>query len=153
MEEDTRAWSQGMRHSFLLPILSIKLSSEGQPHMSNSFLHSFFQIFSIIKGEYIIQFLVLVLFLFVQFFCCSVTQSYPSCPALRNPMDCSMSGFPVLPYLPEFAQTHVHWVDDTILCHPFLLLPTIFPSIRVFFNESALHVRWPKYWSFNFSIV
>ena len=39
-----------------------------------------------------------------------------------------------------------------ILCHPLLLLPSIFPSIRVFFNESALHIRWPKYWSFSFSI-
>ena len=39
-----------------------------------------------------------------------------------------------------------------ILCHPFLLLPSIFPSIRVFYNESALHIRWPKYWSFSFSI-
>ena len=82
--------------------------------MSNSFPDSFFQIFSIIKGEYITQFLVLVLFLFVQFYCCSVAQSYPSCPSLCNPMDCSMPGFPVLHYLPEFAQTHVHWVDDTI---------------------------------------
>ena len=39
-----------------------------------------------------------------------------------------------------------------ILCHPLLLLPSIFPSIRVFSNESALHIRWPKYWRFNFSI-
>ena len=49
-----------------------------------------------------------------------------------------------------FAQTHVHWVSDAfnhlILCHP-LLLPSIFPSIRVFSNESALHIRWPKYWN------
>ena len=42
--------------------------------------------------------------------------------------------------------------NDLILCHPFLLLPSIFPSIRVFSNESALHIRWPKYWSFSFSI-
>ena len=40
-----------------------------------------------------------------------------------------------------------------ILCHPLLLLPSIFPSIRVFSNESALHIRWPKYWSFSFSII
>ena len=39
-----------------------------------------------------------------------------------------------------------------ILCHPFLLLPSVFPSIRVFSNESALHIRWPKYWSFSFNI-
>ena len=42
--------------------------------------------------------------------------------------------------------------NHLILCHPFVLLPSIFPSIRVFSNESALHIRWPKYWSFSFSI-
>ena len=42
--------------------------------------------------------------------------------------------------------------NHLILCHPLLLLPSIFPSIRVFFNESALHIRWPKYWSFSFNI-
>jgi len=70
-------------------------------------------------------------------------------------MDCSMPGLPVYHQLPEFAQTHVHWVGDTnhlILCHPLLLLPSIFPSVRVFSNESVLCIRWPKYWSFSFSI-
>ena len=70
-------------------------------------------------------------------------------------MDCSTPGLPVHYQLPELAQTHVHWVDDaiqpSILCHP-LLLPSIFPSIRVFSNESVLPIRWPKYWSFSFSI-
>ena len=79
-----------------------------------------------------------------------------SCPTLCDPMDCSMPGFPVLHYLPEFAQSHVHWVGDAInhliLCRPLLLLRSIFPSIRVFSNESALCIRWPKYWSFNFII-
>ena len=42
--------------------------------------------------------------------------------------------------------------NHLILCHPLLLLPSIFPNIRVFSNESALHIRWPKYWSFSFSI-
>ena len=42
--------------------------------------------------------------------------------------------------------------NQLILCHPLLLLPSIFPSIRVFSNESALHIRWPKYWSFSFNI-
>ena len=42
--------------------------------------------------------------------------------------------------------------NHLILCHPFILLPSIFPSIRVFSNESVLHIRWPKYWSFSFSI-
>ena len=71
-------------------------------------------------------------------------------------MESSTPGFPVLPCLPEFAQTHVHWVSDaiqpSILCHPFLLLPSIFPSIRVFSSESALRIRWPKYWSFIFRL-
>ena len=71
-------------------------------------------------------------------------------------MDCSMPGFPVLHYLPEFAQTHVHQVSDAtqhlILCCPLLLLSSIFPNIRVFSNESVLHIRWPKYWSSSFSI-
>ena len=71
-------------------------------------------------------------------------------------MDCNAPGFPVLHYLSEFAQTHIHWVSDAIQpsnpLQPLLLLPSIFPSIRVFPNESALHIRWPKYWSFNFSI-
>ena len=63
-------------------------------------------------------------------------------------MDCSTPGFAVLYYLLEFAQTHVHWVSHFSL----LLLPSIFPSIRVFSNELALHIRWPKYCSFSFSI-
>ena len=63
-------------------------------------------------------------------------------------MVCCTPGFPVLHHLPELAQTHVH----LILCHPFLLWASIFPSIRVFSNESVLHIRWSKYWSFSFSI-
>ena len=57
--------------------------------------------------------------------------------------------------LPESTQTHVHRVSDAnhlILCHPLLLLSSIFPSIRVFSKESALRIMWPKYWSFSFSI-
>ena len=67
-----------------------------------------------------------------------------------------MPGFPVHHQLLQLAQTHVHRVTDPsnclILCHPLLLLPSIFPSIRVFSNESVLPIRWPKYWSFSFSI-
>ena len=84
---------------------------------------------------------------------CSVDKS---CLTLCNPMDCSIPGFPVLCYLPEFSQTHVHWVDDAIQPshppHPLLLLPTIFPTTRVFSNESALSIMWPKYWSFSLSV-
>ena len=79
-----------------------------------------------------------------------------SCPTLCDPKDCSTPGLPVHHQLPESTQTHVHWVGDAIQpSHPLsslLLLPSIFPSIRVFSNESALCIRWPKYWSFSFNI-
>ena len=71
-------------------------------------------------------------------------------------MDCSTPGLPVHHQLLELTQTHIHWVDDTIQpshpLSPFLSLPSVFPSIMVFSNELALCIRWPKYWSFNFSI-
>ena len=70
-------------------------------------------------------------------------------------MDCSTPGFPVFHHLLEFAQIHVFWLvmpsNHLILCHPLLLLSSIFPSIRVFSNESVLCIRWPKYWSFSIS--
>ena len=85
--------------------------------------------------------------------CCLVTKS---CPTLCDPMDCITPGSAVLHYLPEFAHTHVHWVSDACnhLIHrfPLLLLPSIFPNIRVFSSESVLCIMWPKYWSFNFSV-
>ena len=83
----------------------------------------------------------------------SVTQS---CLTLCEPMDCSTLGFPVHHQLLELAQTHVHWVGDAIQPYHLLsspsLLPSIFPSIRVFSNESVLCIKWPKDWSFSFSI-
>ena len=83
----------------------------------------------------------------------SVTQL---CPTLCDPMNRSMPGLPVHHQLPEFTQTHVHRVSDAIQpSHPLSSLspPTaIPPSIRVFSNESTLCMRWPKFWSFSFSI-
>ena len=80
-----------------------------------------------------------------------------SSPTLCDPMDCSTSGLPVHHQLPEFTQIHVHRVSDAIQpSHPLsspLLLPPIPPRIRVFSNESILRMRWPKYWSFSFSII
>ena len=73
---------------------------------------------------------------------------------LCAPMDCSMPGFPVHHQLPELSQTHVHRVGDDIQpSHP-LSSPSLsmFPSIRAFSKELVLHIRWPKYWSFSFSI-
>ena len=84
----------------------------------------------------------------------SVTQS---CPTLCNSIDCSTPGFSVHHQLPEFTQTHVHRVSDEPSSHlvfyrPLLLLPSVFPSITVFSSESVLRIRWPKSWSFSFSI-
>ena len=71
------------------------------------------------------------------------------------PINCSTPGFPVPHYLPELAQNHGHYVYDAIQSlHPLLpllLLPSIFPSIRVFSNDLALRIRWPKYWQFSIS--
>ena len=71
---------------------------------------------------------------------------------LCNPMDYSPPGLPVHHQHPELMQTHFHWVGDAILCRSLLLLTSISPSIRVSSNESVLHSRWPKYWSFSFHI-
>ena len=70
-------------------------------------------------------------------------------------MDCSTPGLPIRHQLPELTQAlSIESVTPSnhLLCHPLLLLPSIFPSIRVFSNESVLPIRWPKYWSFSFSI-
>ena len=79
-----------------------------------------------------------------------VAESYPT---LCYPMTCSTVGFPAHCHLPELAQTHVHWVGESIQpSYPPPLPPSIFPSIRVFSNESALGIRWSKYWSSSLSI-
>ena len=81
-------------------------------------------------------------------FCCSCCSVAKLCLALCNPINCMTPISHVLHYLPKFAQTHVHWVgyssDLLNLCHPLLLLPSIFSRIRVFFNALALCIRWPK---------
>ena len=79
-----------------------------------------------------------------------------SCPTLSDPMSCSTPGLPIhhnsqsvsKPMCIELVMPSNH----LILCHPLLLLPSIFPSIKVFPSESALHIRWPKYWSLSFNI-
>ena len=85
--------------------------------------------------------------------CCSVVQS---CPTLCDPMDCSTPGFPSFTIswslLKFMSIESVMPSSHLTLCHPLLLLPSIFPSIRVFSNELALCIRWPKYGSFTFSI-
>ena len=78
------------------------------------------------------------------------------CLTLYNPMDCSMPGFPsftlFLSLLKLMSVKSMMPSDNLILCHPFLLLPSILPSIRVFSKETVVCIRWSKYWSFIFSI-
>ena len=73
-----------------------------------------------------------------------------------NSMDCSTAKLPCPTSSTRACQIHAHWVSDAInhliLCRPLLHLPSIFPSTRVFPNKSVLPIRWPKYWSFIFSI-
>ena len=83
----------------------------------------------------------------------SVTQS---CPTLCNPMSCSTPGLPVQTNSQSLSKLmsieSVMPSNNLILCRPLLLLPSFFPRIRVFSNESALHIRWSKYWSFSFNV-
>ena len=90
-----------------------------------------------------------------QFYCCSSVAK--SCPNLRNPLDCSpyqvSLSFTISQSLLKFMSIEsVMSSKHLILCHPLLILPSIFPSIRVFSSKSAFCIRWPKYWSCSFSI-
>ena len=94
----------------------------------------------------------------VNWFLCKRVQfsSVQSCLTLCDSMNRSMPGLPVHHQLPELTQTHIKSVMPSsylILCHPLFLLPPVPPSIRVFSNESTFHRRWPKDWSFSFSII
>ena len=126
-------------NSLLRPQLKSSLSSEHQ--------------FKVLRKISIIQDLCLTEARKLKIQFSSVTQS---CPTLCDPMDCSTPGLPVYHQLPEFTQTmsieSMMPFNQIILCCPLLLLPSIFPNIRVFSNESALCIRWPKYWSFSFNI-
>ena len=87
------------------------------------------------------------------FCCCSATQL---CPTLCHPMGCSTPGLSVPHHLPKFAQVHVHCIGDAIQ-PSHLLIPSSPSALNLsqhqgLSNESAVHIRWPKYWSFKFSI-
>ena len=113
-----------------------------------------------VEGVVYVSYLWIILYHFCLYFpssfyplhcCCSVTQL---CLTFCYTMACRTPSFPVLHHLSELPQTHVHWVGDPI--QPFHPLPSPSPafnlfSIRVFSNESALRIRWPKCWSFSFS--
>ena len=93
---------------------------------------------------------VLAFIISVQF--SSVAQS---CPTLCNPMDCSTPG--LLSTTNSWSLLKLMFIETVMpstisSCHPLLLLPSIFPTIRVFYNESTLRMRWAKYWSFSFSL-
>ena len=102
------------------------------------------------RDPYLIIFTILVS-CFILF--CSVDQS---CPTLCHLVDYSTPGFSVFHHLLELDLTHMYWFSDAIqpciLCHSLLLLPSIFPSIRVFSNELVPWIRGPRYWSFSFSV-
>ena len=78
------------------------------------------------------------------------------CSVMSDSLNRGMPGLPVHHQLKAFIQTHIHQVvmpsNHLIVCRPLLLLPSVFPSIRVFPNDSVLHTRWLKYWSFSLSI-
>ena len=110
--------------------------------------------------QLLIRLLVVIIFQYTQISnhhdtccCCSVTKSWPT---LCDSMNWSTPDSSVLPCFLGFAQIYVieslRLSDHFILCCCLLLLPSVFPSIRGFSNESALCIRWPKYWRFNFSI-
>ena len=89
------------------------------------------------------------------FYDCMLSHSVLS-KTLCNPMDCSTPGLPVPHHLPKFAQVHVHCIGDAVQPSHSLMPSSrsalIFPNIRDFSNESSVWIRWPKYWSFRFSI-
>ena len=100
--------------------------------------------------------LVFCFFSFFSYFSVEFSSVAQSCLTLCDLMNHSTPGLPVHHQLLEFTLTHVHRVSDAIhhliLCHPLLFPPSVFPSNRAFSNESVLCIRWPKYWSFSFSI-
>ena len=89
-------------------------------------------------------------------YCAQFSSVAQSCLTLCDSMDCSTPGFPVLHQLPELTQTLAHHIGDAIQpshpLSPLLLPPSVFPSFRLFSNESVLRIRRTKYWSFSFSI-
>ena len=127
---------------------------ESQQHVNASKLHPepLNSLWIVHRFFRFLPYLLKMWFSSVQFI--SVTQL---CLTLCDPMDCSMPGLPVhhqlLAFMPKLMSIElVMPSNNLILCCPLLLLPSIFPSISVFSNESILCIRWPKYWSFSFSI-
>ena len=143
-------------HFLLQGIFPTQRSNLGVPHCRQTLYHLSHQ--GSLKGKGYIYILRAIFALFTLSFSSVQFSSVAQlCPTLCDPMNHSTPGLPVHHQLLEFTQTHVHRVSDAIQpSHPLaspLLLPPIPPSIRVFSNESTLRMRWPKYWSFSFSII
>ena len=151
--------SSQTRVKLMSPVLadrSLLLSHQGRPsYWSFTYFVRFISKYLILGGCYYRWYYIFNFnfHLFIACICYSVAQS---CPTLYKPIDCSTPGFPVLHHLPElvrFMSIELMMPSShLILCHPLLLLPSVFPSIRFFSNELALCIRWPKFWSFSFSI-
>ena len=109
-------------------------------------LNYFFLLLSLFLLIFLISFLEISLVPIFWIFLSLSVQCSCSVVSDCNPMNCSTPGLPVHQQFLKSTQAHV------ILCHPLFLLPSIFPSFRVFSNELALCIRWPKYWSFSFNI-
>ena len=165
----TITWSLFQVHSFIMlspssfssypahtqqTIMSSVLACELQLICCLFWVFSFNTLLPIVKWKILLPLEKFKVSLSIRVCCsCSVAQS---CPTLCDTMDCNMPGFSVLNHLLDLAQTHVRRVDDAIQpCYP-LSSPSpsasIFLSIRVFSNELTLDIRWPKYWSFSFTI-
>ena len=135
---------------FSFHFLMLSLSSTKQ-EKSNELVIKLGLLFHLKLSHFSIITLVILLQKFYRCFC-SVAQSRLN---FYDPMDCSTPGLPIFHHLLEFAQILVHWIGDAIQpsysLSPSSHLPSISPRIKVFSNELALHVRWPKYWSFSIS--
>ena len=152
MGEDTHMWGQGIYgKSLYLPLnfsLTLKIKFILKKNESLTIHDTIVKYFEYTtkwgKKQYTKQ------------YCCCCCSVAKSCLTVWDPMDCNMLGFPVFTIswsLLKFLSIELVMPSNhLILCHPLLLLPSIFPSIKVFSNESALRIKWSKYWSFSFTI-
>ena len=145
-------------------MLCLSLTYNRWPCLSTIFPTLLFPIFQLLLLRFmplfcaasVLRYQLLQLFFAFCFILCKFSSVALSCPTLWDPKDCSTSGFPVHHQLLELAQTRDHWVSEAFQPSHSLLSPSPpafnLSQIRVFSNESAICIRWPKYWSFSFNI-